>query len=88
MIDFYRNAKNGPYRVKTLGINNGVTDVYCQMTSLQGCSGGGWTMALKIDGKKVLKSVTNTMIKLVIMVIMSNFGCSYSYSITFVMKKL
>ncbi|CAB4020555.1 Hypothetical predicted protein, partial [Paramuricea clavata] len=47
-----RNASNGWYKIKTLGTNAFVTDVYCQMTSLPGCSDGGWTMAMKIDGKK------------------------------------
>ena len=27
--------------------------VYCQMSSIANCSGGGWTMVMKIDGKKV-----------------------------------
>ncbi|PFX25828.1 uncharacterized skeletal organic matrix protein 5-like [Stylophora pistillata] len=26
--------------------------VYCQMTPLEGCGGGGWTMVMKIDGAK------------------------------------
>lgn len=30
-----------------------VTKTYCQMTSLEGCAGGGWTMVMKIDGNKV-----------------------------------
>ena len=40
--------------------NNGdasVTKTYCQMTSLEGCAGGGWTMVMKIDGKKFLSSI-------------------------------
>ena len=27
--------------------------VFCQVTPLEGCGGGGWTMVMKIDGTKV-----------------------------------
>ena len=28
-------------------------NVYCKMSSVSGCSGGGWTMVMKIDGSRV-----------------------------------
>ena len=32
---------------------NEVINVYCRMSSLSYCSGGGWTMVMKIDGGSV-----------------------------------
>ncbi|CAB3993550.1 Hypothetical predicted protein, partial [Paramuricea clavata] len=43
-----RNNGNGVYKI-IVG-NNQEIDVYCQMTSVSGCKGGGWTLAMKIDG--------------------------------------
>ena len=51
IYQFYRNAKNGFYRIRDS--SNGTTKTYCQMTSLKGCSGGGWTLVMKTDGRKV-----------------------------------
>ena len=31
------------------------TTTYCQLSSLTGCSGVGWTLVMKIDGRKVSK---------------------------------
>ncbi len=31
-----------------------MTKAYCQMTSLVGCAGGGWTMVMKVDGRQVI----------------------------------
>ena len=28
--------------------------VYCHMTDIPGCNGGGWTLVMKLDGSKVL----------------------------------
>ncbi len=49
---FYRDVPNGDYVLsQTRGTK--VARTYCQMTSLEGCAGGGWTMVMKIDGSKV-----------------------------------
>ena len=45
------HAKNGVYRIKAKTPTN-FTNVYCRMTSLPGCAGGGWTMVMKINGNK------------------------------------
>ncbi|CAB4026878.1 Hypothetical predicted protein, partial [Paramuricea clavata] len=29
-----------------------MSKTYCQMTSLAGCAGGGWTMVMKVDGSQ------------------------------------
>ncbi|CAB4018827.1 Hypothetical predicted protein [Paramuricea clavata] len=42
---------NGVYNIQTK-TNTGMTKTYCQMTSLEGCAGGGWTMVMKVDGHK------------------------------------
>ncbi|XP_028411770.1 uncharacterized protein LOC114534514 [Dendronephthya gigantea] len=44
------NPSNGVYQI-SVGRNQ-VMNVYCQMSSVSGCSGGGWTMVMKIDGSK------------------------------------
>ena len=51
IYQFYRNGKNGFYRIRDS--SNSSTKTYCQMTSLTGCSGGGWTLVMKTDGRKV-----------------------------------
>ena len=47
----YSNKGSGVYQI-SVG-NNKVINVYCQMTSVSSCSGGGWTMVMKIDGSSV-----------------------------------
>ena len=47
----YSDAKSGIYTISDG--ENGEMKVYCQMSSVAGCSGGGWTMVMKIDGSKV-----------------------------------
>ena len=37
-----------------------VISVYCHMTGLGECGGAGWTMVMKIDGRKVHESFQNT----------------------------
>jgi hypothetical protein len=49
---FSSHAQNGVYRIKAETPNN-FANVYCRMTSLPGCSGGGWTMVMKINGNNV-----------------------------------
>ena len=50
----YRNTGNGWYNIKDNSADCH-TKTYCQMTPLTGCSGGGWTLVMKIDGNKVCK---------------------------------
>ena len=49
--NFCRNAKNGFFRIRNS--SSGYTKTYCEMTSLTGCTGGGWTLVMKTDGTKV-----------------------------------
>ncbi|XP_028416949.1 uncharacterized protein LOC114541161 [Dendronephthya gigantea] len=44
------NRGSGVYQI-SVGRNQ-VMNVYCQMSSVSGCSGGGWAMVMKIDGSK------------------------------------
>ncbi|XP_046857622.1 uncharacterized protein LOC124451035 [Xenia sp. Carnegie-2017] len=44
------STKPGSYKIKYPA--NGFTNVYCHLTSLPGCSGGGWTLTMKISGHK------------------------------------
>lgn len=48
-----RSRGNKAYTLQT---DVGKVPVYCHMTSIEGCGGGGWTLVMKIDGHKV----TNT----------------------------
>ena len=36
-----------------LHTDSGTIPVYCQMTSIGSCGGGGWTLVMKTDGHKV-----------------------------------
>ena len=47
----YSNKGSGVYQVSTG--NNQHTSVYCQMSSISGCHGGGWTLVMKINGRYV-----------------------------------
>ena len=47
----YSNKGSGVYHI--IAGNNQHTSVYCQMSSISGCYGGGWTLVMKIDGSKV-----------------------------------
>ena len=48
----HRFLRNGVYKLKC---NTTVEQylVYCRMTEIPGCGPGGWTLVMKIDGKKV-----------------------------------
>ena len=48
-----RDVPNGSYSILHQH-GTRTTSMYCQMTSLKGCAGGGWTMVMKIDGSKTL----------------------------------
>ena len=48
---YHSNKGNGVYQI-SIGKNQH-TSVYCRMTSISGCSGGGWTLVMKIDGVHV-----------------------------------
>ncbi|XP_046853396.1 uncharacterized protein LOC124446603 [Xenia sp. Carnegie-2017] len=45
------SKKHGSYKIKIA--ESGFANVYCHMTSLPGCSEGGWTLVMKIYGLKV-----------------------------------
>ena len=47
----YSNKGSGVYDI-SVG-NNEVIKAYCRMTSVSGCSGGGWTLVMKIHGASV-----------------------------------
>ena len=51
IIYSYSNKGSGVYQI-SIG-NSQHTNVYCQMTSVSGCHGGGWTLVMKIDGSLV-----------------------------------
>ena len=34
-------------------MDSGKVQVYCHMTDIPGCGGGGWTLVMKINGSKV-----------------------------------
>ncbi len=44
-------STSGPYYLRTE--EGGVAHTYCHMEDIAGCGGGGWTLVMKIDGKKV-----------------------------------
>ncbi|XP_028411790.1 uncharacterized protein LOC114534527 [Dendronephthya gigantea] len=44
------NRGSGVYQI-IVGRNQ-LMNVYCRMSSISGCSGGGWTMVMKIDGSQ------------------------------------
>ena len=50
---YFSNLKHGVYKIRSPSMVYGYSNVYCHMTSLPGCSGGGWTLAMKINGRKV-----------------------------------
>ncbi|XP_020626496.1 uncharacterized skeletal organic matrix protein 5-like [Orbicella faveolata] len=50
--DIYRNQKSRGNKAYTLQTDVGKVPVYCHMTSIEGCGGGGWTLVMKIDGHK------------------------------------
>ncbi|CAB4000044.1 Hypothetical predicted protein [Paramuricea clavata] len=54
-----RDLPNGNYNILH---KNGTkaTSMYCQMPSLEGCAGGGWTMVMKIDGSKTTFDYNST----------------------------
>ena len=46
----FRSDVNKAYRLK---LGKKILPVYCHMTTLDGCGGGGWTLVMKMDGSKV-----------------------------------
>ncbi|XP_028396199.1 uncharacterized protein LOC114520172 [Dendronephthya gigantea] len=42
---------NGVYKLQN-NVSLEQYDVYCHMDAISGCGGGGWTLVMKIDGKK------------------------------------
>ena len=51
IYSYHSNKGSGVYQISIE--NNQHTHVYCQMTSVSGCYGGGWTLVMKIDGSSV-----------------------------------
>ena len=41
----------------------GEVPVYCHMTSIGACGGGGWTLVMKIDGHKVINTIIHYQVK-------------------------
>lgn len=56
---FCRLATNGNYSIWPNGVEGQKQNVYCQMNRIPGCRDGGWTLVMKIDGKKVMSKVLN-----------------------------
>ena len=48
----YRSFPNGVYNLQENSTSPSY-EVYCHMSDLPGCYGGGWTLVLKVDGTKV-----------------------------------
>ena len=51
-FETYRSSPNGVYNLQE-NSNSDSYRVYCHMSDLPGCYGGGWTLVLKVDGSKV-----------------------------------
>ena len=51
-MNIFRSLRNGVY---TLQQNQSLPQykVYCHMTDIPRCGGGGWTLVMKLDGNKV-----------------------------------
>ena len=47
-----RSLPNGIYKLQNSNSHEEY-DVYCHMTEISGCGGGGWTLVMKLDGNKV-----------------------------------
>ncbi|XP_078381305.1 uncharacterized protein LOC144664055 isoform X3 [Oculina patagonica] len=50
--DIYRSGKSRGNAAYMLRTDVGKIPVYCHMTSIGACGGGGWTLVMKIDGHK------------------------------------
>lgn len=47
-----RNSTDGIYTLKSASSGK-YYDVFCHMTDIDACGGGGWTLIMKLDGNKV-----------------------------------
>ena len=47
---FFRSKVNSAYLLK---VGSRKTAVFCHMTSLGACGGGGWTLTIKMNGTQV-----------------------------------
>ena len=47
----FSNPSSGVYQISIR--QNQVMSIYCGISSISGCSGGGWTTVMKIDGTNV-----------------------------------
>jgi hypothetical protein len=50
----FSNLKNGIYYLQAKASSQKYP-VYCQMTGIPGCGGGGWTLVMKTDGHEVMR---------------------------------
>ncbi|XP_078349799.1 putative skeletal organic matrix protein 5 isoform X2 [Oculina patagonica] len=50
--DIYDNHKSQGNKAYLLQMDSGKVPVYCHMSGLGACGGGGWTLVMKIDGTK------------------------------------
>ena len=51
---YNRSTQDKAYHLK---MDSSVLPVFCHMTSITGCGGGGWTLVMKIDGSKVVHRI-------------------------------
>lgn len=49
-ILFSRPKENKEY---ALHVGNEQVSIFCHLTDIPGCGGGGWTLVMKTDGSKV-----------------------------------
>ena len=73
-------------------MDTGKLPVYCHMTAAgigRACGGGGWTLVMKIDGRKVFKCLFSQRSSVVVLAIClytrcgrlkEHFGCLFVYS--------
>lgn len=50
--EIYANHRSEGNKAYFLQMGSGKVPVYCRMTNLGACGGGGWTLVMKIDGAK------------------------------------
>ena len=49
---FFSPLPNGVYKLLDTSLEE--YPVYCHMTEIDGCGGGGWALVMKIDGNLVI----------------------------------
>ncbi|XP_028396065.1 uncharacterized skeletal organic matrix protein 5-like isoform X2 [Dendronephthya gigantea] len=51
LLSRHGNSTDGVYSLKSVTSEEDY-DVYCHMTDIETCGGGGWTLVMKLDGNK------------------------------------